>query len=616
MVATRPATVIESYGLGFRAPRPIGVRKTLIRQHGTGGFADPHLYHWAVAGPAGDWYPESTMIHTPEQRQVLQGKARLIRKINEPVLSAFVLVITAIFFSASICSASATNVYVAQNSTGTANGADCADALPVAWFNNAANWGSGAAQIGPGTTVHLCGRFTGSPGSNMLTAQGSGTSGSPITILFEPGADLTAPYWSVSGAIYLGTKSFITVNGGTNGIIENTQNGTGLTYQVPSVGIYTFGGNVTIENLAIRNLYVHSSPSDTTVDQSQVRCAYFGGSNVSVHDNVMHDAGWCVFHFFSNGDSNVSVFNNQIYNVDHGIVVASGVAGGSSGPFSYYSNYIHDYSNWDTATNVYHHDGLHCFTSGTKGVAAHITALNIYNNWFDGGTNATTTYTSHIFLEGGTSSSSTPCMDSTSHGYIYNNVLIGNQPINNGLMSPDSGDLQVYNNTIIDNNPSDVTNPNSFCFVSNLASVMVLDNNVMTGCDTLIFLQSRTSLTIDYNIYANGGSNAFIYGTTYYNSTQFSNWQSAAGGDSHSSYHTSAGLSSSGSPANGSAVVGSGTNLTSLSIMPLDSTTSAGNTVAPVARASTGLIWDVGAYEFGTIAQIPNPATGLIAVAQ
>ena len=32
--------------------------------------------------------------------------------------------------------------------------------------------GSGAGQIGPGTTVHLCGTFTGTAGGGMLTARG------------------------------------------------------------------------------------------------------------------------------------------------------------------------------------------------------------------------------------------------------------------------------------------------------------------------------------------------------------------------------------------------------------------------------------------------------------
>lgn len=532
-------------------------------------------------------------------------------------VTAAVFMIAVFFFSVPTCPASATSVYIAQSSTGAASGADCADAFPVSWFNTAANWGSAAAQIGPGTTVYLCGTFTGAANSTMLSAQGSGASGNPITIMFETGANLTAPYWSASGgAINLGSQSYITVNGGTNGIIQDTQNGTGLTYQVPSLGIYTVGGNVTIENLTIENLYVHTSPSDTTVDQTEVRCVYLSGSNVTVTNNLMHDAGWCVFHIFNNGDANVTVSNNQIYNIDHGIMVASGVAGGNSGPFSYFGNYIHDYANWDTTTNVYHHDGLHCFTDSTDGVPAHFNGLNIYNNWFDGGTDTTTTYTAHIFLEGGNSSNSTPCADATSSVAIYNNVLIGDQPVNNGLLNAASGNVHIYNNTIIDNNPADVSNPNSFCYTASSAGAalsVVFENNVLSGCDTLVYVTGVSSFTTNYNVYANAGGNAFINGSNYFGPTQLSSWQSSIGGDASSSYRASAGLSSLGVPSSGAATINAGANLTGLSIAPLDMTTSAGDTITPIKRPPTGSTWDVGAYEFQSSAQAPSPATGLTA---
>jgi hypothetical protein len=103
--------------------------------------------------------------------------------------------------------AAATNIYIAQNAAGAASGADCNDAYAYTFFNSSANWTTGtpsSAQIGPGTTVHLCGTFTGTAGSTMLTVQGSGASGSPVTILFDnaTNGNLTAPYWGANGAIY------------------------------------------------------------------------------------------------------------------------------------------------------------------------------------------------------------------------------------------------------------------------------------------------------------------------------------------------------------------------------------------------------------------------------
>jgi hypothetical protein len=122
---------------------------------------------------------------------------------------------------------SAASIYIAQTAAGSANGADCADAYAYSFFNTGGNWGSGSTQIGPGTEVHVCGTWSGSAGQQFLTVQGSGTSGNPVTIHFETNAIMEAPYFSgTSGAINVGANSYITVDGGTNGIIENTLNGT------------------------------------------------------------------------------------------------------------------------------------------------------------------------------------------------------------------------------------------------------------------------------------------------------------------------------------------------------------------------------------------------------
>ncbi len=155
----------------------------------------------------------------------------------------------------------ANDIYLAQGPAGAGNGADCADARDVSWFNISGNWGTGASQIGPGTTVHLCGSITAPAGaSNFLLLQGSGTSGNPITIKFETNAILQAPYWG-GAVINLESHSYITFDGGTNGLIQATANGTLLAnHQDSGLGIYSplGGSNLTIKNLTIANLYVHS----------------------------------------------------------------------------------------------------------------------------------------------------------------------------------------------------------------------------------------------------------------------------------------------------------------------------------------------------------------------
>src|ERR1017187_9897029 len=117
--------------------------------------------------------------------------------------------------------ASATKVYITPN--GLTQGGCTSYPQTPAWFNNSSNWGSGANQIGPGTTVLLCGSFVdATPGDTLLNFKGGGTSGSPITLLFDTNASLTnTAYWGFvnngGGAISGGTHTYTTINGGTNG---------------------------------------------------------------------------------------------------------------------------------------------------------------------------------------------------------------------------------------------------------------------------------------------------------------------------------------------------------------------------------------------------------------
>ena len=97
-------------------------------------------------------------------------------------------------------SAQASNVYITQDGGG--NGVCSSNVHNPAWFNNSANWGNSSSQIGPGTTVHLCGTFNAPAGANSyLRFQGSGTSGNPITLLFETGAIVQAPYFSMKFSV-------------------------------------------------------------------------------------------------------------------------------------------------------------------------------------------------------------------------------------------------------------------------------------------------------------------------------------------------------------------------------------------------------------------------------
>ncbi len=113
-----------------------------------------------------------------------------------------------------------------------------------------------------------------------------------VTLFFESGASVTAPYFAYAGgAIYLNGQSHILINGGTNGSIATTANGTSLTYQQSSRGIYSgySGSDIEIENLTISPMYqivppdVSNEPEWEASTLHQYRSE--GYNTVKIHNN-------------------------------------------------------------------------------------------------------------------------------------------------------------------------------------------------------------------------------------------------------------------------------------------------------------------------------------------
>lgn len=523
---------------------------------------------------------------------------------------AAVLVVSGAVLLFAFSAGPARNIYVAQKAVGSANGTDCADAYAVAFFNTAANWGTGAAQIGPGTTVHACGTIT-----NNLVFQGSGTSGSPVTLLFEPGAKLSQPAGQL---INIQNKSWITIDGGSpcgpgtvcsttdsgTAILENTANGTGLANQLAEQAILASGaGNIEVRNLIIRNIYQHTSVSDTTISAPLDNCYYANGATgpVSFHDITAHDVGWCVAVESVTNSPTINMYNNNFYNYDHGVAIATPDATNFA-VVNIHDNHFGTTANWDTTVDQYHHDGTHFFAGTTW---ASSWSFNVYNNLFDG--NWGNNNTANIFTQ-----------EDPPNLVFFNNVFIqaaGNL-INNGLISAGGPNTAIYNNTFLG---SSVTL--SDCVSLQGATSVTFKNNVLSGCNT--FITSGSGFTfasggLSNNIYAAvaaGGNGPFNYQGN--NEATFAAWQTATGQDAAPSAQvSSANLNNLGIPQSGSAVIGAGLNLTSLGITALDSDTSAGNTRTPVARPPVGstLLWSAGAYQFGGTSAV-QPASGLTAVA-
>jgi len=492
-------------------------------------------------------------------------------------------------------SAAAKDFYISENGTG--GGTSCTGTLSASWFNNSANWGSGSAQIGPGTTVHLCGTFVGTAGQTMLTFQGSGASGNPITLLFESGANLTAPYWSTSGAINTNGNTWLVINGdaagGRQGIIQATANGSSLANQQNTIGIFADRcSNCVFENLTIANLYVHNSSSDTAISAADGIRFFYNATNLTLTNILCHDAHWC----FGGTGSNFTLSNSEIYNVDHGVADAMTGAGTLTN-VNIYGNHFHDYAAWDTSANSYHHDGIHIWANS----GAQVSGGNIYNNLFDGDVGAN--ITAHVYIETvvgngvGTYASNIK---------VFNNVFLPTSTARNyraiwfcGDGGNPSGN-SAYNNFIN-------TGSNSYAavHVNGQTSVIVENNIIMAagnGSSDIVLTSGTTVGTVDYNTYlSNTGGNTFVWQSSFIGS--LATWLIACNCDAHSSLVTSIQINatSGGHLLSGSVAIGSGADLTALGITALDFD-KAGNP-----RPASGP-WTMGAFNGPNT---PNPPANL-----
>jgi hypothetical protein len=514
--------------------------------------------------------------------------------------------------------ASAPSIFITQSGSPTGN---CTANLQTpAFFNSSSNWGSGASQIGPGTTVLICGTFTGTAGATEFTFRGSGTNGNPVVLKFDTGARLTAPYWSGNGAINCSNLSFIVVDGGTNGIIQNTSNGTSLANHQSSSGF--FGSNCTnseVKNLTISNIYMNQGSSSGASDTAGANTTdiVFNGNATSSkvdHNTVSSAKTGIQFAGDPNGDaSNIQIFSNSISDMDWGINIGGGDSGDTFNNVSIYDNTITNWTNWQFPTGAYHQDGIILFNVGNP--SAGITA-NIWGNYIFGN------------LGVGSPTGFIYCADFSSCT-IYNNVLINSGNLIYGIMwlgqSGNMGkNMNVYNNTIVANNRGDV------CITLNITGTSSIENNICTGPSGITLYGSyHPSLSSfaatvgksnnnDWNIGSGPAFGSLASGAT----ASYSNWTSLG----YEGNSTQAQPNLNSSPytlQSGSPAIGLGTNLTSLGLTALDTgapqTFGAGGSCGNecLGRANSGN-WDAGAYPFSSVGTStpPAPPTDLSAIVQ
>jgi hypothetical protein len=513
---------------------------------------------------------------------------------------------------------SATDIYITPD--GSSQGVCTTNPQTPAWFNSGSNWGSGASQIGPGTTVHLCGAFSGGAASNVLTTQGNGASGNPVTIKFEAGATIKASSCGTfstnpTGGCIKVQNQWITVDGNNTGVIQNTLNGTSgntcpggtCTLNNPTAGVYVGASNIVVKNLTVADMYdripCDSSPGGPETTGVDIDAATGSAStNVTVSGMTIHDAANSVVMIGGSGNiSNMTITQNTMYHASAEVVLAEGGGGGTASNITVSFNNIYDnYYFWDTG-DTDHLNGMHLFAASAGNS---MNGIIIDDNYIHGDFGGKTCggggshTTAFIFFEttgGGTATGAK----------IFNNLLVSgpNDDASNGLLNigdnNDSG-AQIYHNTIVGTNDG-----SGYCLMG--AGTFTWQNNICSGETYVLYAngpgRSQITASDNNNYYQN--PTGFRLGSTFYS---YSSWQ-GLGFDTHGS-NANPNLDSSYNLQAGSPAIGLGANLTNLGVPPLDSDRAG---AARPGCSSTCAAWDAGAYNYGA-GNPPNPPTGLSAV--
>ena len=415
--------------------------------------------------------------------------------------------------------------------------------------------------------------------TSAITAQGSGTSRNPIIVYWEPGAIVEAPVCSGSGdgaygCVDLHGQRNITLNGGSNGIIESTANGTAMANHTNYAdGVYAENcSGCTIENLTIKNMYVERAGSNDCSADSQGNVGiWYSGSNTTItHDTFANEADGAMLDTIARSDTNMVISHDTFTNVGTGMNWVSNTnGGGHAGPILFDNNTLTGFNVWDTGVrDCYHQDGIHCW-DGVGFTPMHYGAgMFIYDN-VESGMDSTANANGYMFMEGGSGSGATVCADSTSPIYAFNNVISGIG--SNGLLGVYSGEPVALNNTFLGG-----SSDTGVCWSANSDAVNTeFENNAVQGCGNLMANDKASIYATgqpNHNQYANSSSNAFVCTTNFVAFASFASWQSCAraslgGGSSaetKSSRQTSLALNADGSPQRGSPLIGAGANLTRL----------------------------------------------------
>jgi hypothetical protein len=523
--------------------------------------------------------------------------------------------------------AAAANIYFAQTAQGANNGADCADAFA---YNDGNNGINKSVNWAPGNTLHVCGTITVGAGQNIISAQASGTSTSPITIKFEPGAILQAPYFGSGGTagIYLSGKSWIVVDGGntgsatgssfptpptlwTGGLIQNYANGTAGQSNCPGINNTYTGAcsnqvasnthaieamgvnNVTIQNLGPCVIAVVTAGNFNN-GAPGADCLRIQGSNILITNNQFVWDGACIDNNTYGNDSNFEVSHNYFEECGWGVVTAGGAVTATN--FSAHDNWFHDFGGWN-GTGA-HINGLYAYNGSGGGISSYYLYNNVfYGNMGSGG------WTSWAHF-GNDSAEPGKSWTNGAGLQAWNNLCVTCLPLGNGCFEMNGGSgNNLYNNTFLQTGSASCgiqagTGGGS----TSVDEAITARNNIFSGFTTFECMDSGViSFTASNNVYANVGSGGgSVWNWPGHSANTLAAWQSACGCDAGSIGQLSSALSNItayGYISTGFVGIGIGADLAGVATGDMASLTddsSFGGTRNPGIRT---IPWTVGAYQ-------------------
>lgn len=467
-------------------------------------------------------------------------------------------------------------VWCGPVATGNGSGADSNDLESIASVNN--SW-----PVTAGGQLNLCGTFTNI--NEELNVSASGTPGNPITIYFEPNAQFVASYWpstaeggAAGGAINIMGQNYIVVNGGANGLIEATNNGSSLQYQTSSAGVGASSSSyLTVENLRIIGMYVRTKDSDDAPAgnaggigvQNICVAAPYGITNFMVTNCTIVDAYSGIDSDYGTACKNYIFIGNTISRCNWGGRCGDRGNGSTITNLVVAYNNISNFTNWnDPASDDFHHNGFYGWAE-SGGV---LEGALVYGNLI--GPNYGGAYsTSGVFFSG-----------QDENIWIFNNIFVCNANDNpaDGLITLgyDAG----YGGTILFANNTFLGGGSTVAIAFGGPSRNLVYNNLAENCT---FIEDSCGC---------GGTNIFNYNFGYNlipgeeyiwdgSFDTFAQWQ-AVGFDLQGSDTINPLLNS-----NGTLQTGSPMDLAGINLSSYFTTDFAGNPRPPTGN------WTVGAYQ-------------------